>query len=1088
MSVRSLAFFICSSHTQSAAGHCTRLFLRSSPLFIQISPNSSGCDASRSRVRKAFRNAFEPVDADPIQNLMDKDFPAPPAPCVRYRSRIKDLRGLVRAEMKIAKEMIRWTSARLLSDVDNQYTLTIKTPEDVIDINGLHSGADTSSTVMRQIAEVLGCRANSLWMLSEPDFNTFMASATSPDAGDQKVARDPLKGCGRKPTGVVDVNSAKGLRKLDLTGPCLLQTANDAKFPVNWNNMESDNDAKHLTRVMVAAVFDAASFGRQIDALHDLKRDSLPALHASIAKHPALAARVSSQDPETPADTKKETASNNEPQADGAFAAIKDYNELRDVWADHVAIVSALRDHRPVPIRQPSESVKVFTQDIACPRALDLNEEQTKSVLQALVSPISLIHGPPGTGKTKTTGAVVWALLASAQIGGPRVRQVIACAPSNAAADAMAEKIAMVMSELDRKFNVQKFSVVRAGTGLHRTLQGVEWVQMSRRRCSDSEKKVAEATLRNANVIVSTTNTAAVVLGLVPTIDAVIIDEAPQATEPETLIPISTGLGGRGRVLRRVVLVGDPHQLPPMVLHENSKLTLSLFERLMCMSPTGVARKSGVPFVMLTEQFRMRSEICALPSKMSYRGRLVTSPRVAALDTSFVIPPHCDGLLPLPVIQGNTTDPPRWPILCSDWWNKCTRTGCAHLHKKDMLSLDQTANFKSGSDVFLRVALANAAASFVSRLAHEGSLILNVPTEDIRLSSSHSRTNVGQIHAAAQVAAALRMCGEQGIGVISMYSGAKNCILGALHSVGFQPPIAGQCPPGPVIEDRSPVDVQVVGSFRTLSQLQLRLGSMPNVNTVDAFQGSEMDHIIVLLIAKQPTSFLAKRRLNVALTRARKSVTIIGCTKKMPLNVSTKCMLEHHTLTNAVVDATLPPVAANNWPDTPNDVFASWNTEKLGPHLSSETFSTALEHTLRRVRLSSWTKHRATPPVFDVEMRREALAKSTDTRTVPSPRRARAGSATPPVSDVEVRREALAKSTDTRTVPSPRRARAGSATPPVSDVEVRREALAKSTDTRTVPPPRRARAVRGRREHSSSVKPHWPSGRASIFLRVRASM
>jgi senataxin len=58
--------------------------------------------------------------------------------------------------------------------------------------------------------------------------------------------------------------------------------------------------------------------------------------------------------------------------------------------------------------------------------------------------------------------------------------------------------------------------------------------------------------------------------------ETVIIDESAQATEPSALIPLRYGC-------RRLVLVGDPRQLPATVLHKHaakSGLGVSLFERL----------------------------------------------------------------------------------------------------------------------------------------------------------------------------------------------------------------------------------------------------------------------------------------------------------------------------------------------------------------------------------------------------------------------------------------------------------------------------------------------------------------------------
>jgi superfamily I DNA and/or RNA helicase len=67
----------------------------------------------------------------------------------------------------------------------------------------------------------------------------------------------------------------------------------------------------------------------------------------------------------------------------------------------------------------------------------------------------------------------------------------------------------------------------------------------------------------------------------------------------------------------RLVLVGDPQQLPPTVLSKgvavSSSLSQSLFERL---------QKAGTSCTLLREQFRMHPAIAAFPAAYFYSGNL----------------------------------------------------------------------------------------------------------------------------------------------------------------------------------------------------------------------------------------------------------------------------------------------------------------------------------------------------------------------------------------------------------------------------------------------------------------------------------
>ncbi|GAB2293091.1 hypothetical protein Dimus_038244 [Dionaea muscipula] len=95
--------------------------------------------------------------------------------------------------------------------------------------------------------------------------------------------------------------------------------------------------------------------------------------------------------------------------------------------------------------------------------------------------------------------------------------------------------------------------------------------------------------------------------------DAVIIDEAAQALEPATLIPLQL-LKSSGT---KCIMVGDPKQLPATVLSNVATRYLfecSMFERL---------QRAGSPVIMLTEQYRMHPEICHFPSLYFYEGKLL---------------------------------------------------------------------------------------------------------------------------------------------------------------------------------------------------------------------------------------------------------------------------------------------------------------------------------------------------------------------------------------------------------------------------------------------------------------------------------
>ncbi|KAJ1290242.1 hypothetical protein BS78_02G228000 [Paspalum vaginatum] len=107
--------------------------------------------------------------------------------------------------------------------------------------------------------------------------------------------------------------------------------------------------------------------------------------------------------------------------------------------------------------------------------------------------------------------------------------------------------------------------------------------------------------------------------------DVVVIDEAAQALEPATLIPLQL-LKSRGT---KCIMVGDPKQLPATVMSGLASKFLyecSMFERL---------QRAGYPVIMLTKQYRMHPEISRFPSLHFYESKLLDGSDMAEKSASF---------------------------------------------------------------------------------------------------------------------------------------------------------------------------------------------------------------------------------------------------------------------------------------------------------------------------------------------------------------------------------------------------------------------------------------------------------------------
>ncbi|KAL3798381.1 hypothetical protein HJC23_005034 [Cyclotella cryptica] len=304
-----------------------------------------------------------------------------------------------------------------------------------------------------------------------------------------------------------------------------------------------------------------------------------------------------------------------------------------------------------------------------------LDYSQREAVIFALHSdyPISLIHGPPGTGKTTTVAELIRCAVHY------KNWRVLVAAPSNVAVDNVLDRLMYLENESrpelgkrksSMKSNSPRIKAVRLGhpariqhgiqkyslESLVHSSDGTEIVQDCRRELSSHlktlsdpksrspdkrnayremkslrkeiksrEEKVVGEVLRNANVVLSTNVGAAGSMfkhlvdsrGEPISFDLVIIDEAAQALEATCWISLLRG--------KRAVLAGDHCQLPPTIKSLNSEvrreLGKTLFERLMKANKDETTNTCSR---MLEVQYRMHEDIANWASKAMYDGKLIS--------------------------------------------------------------------------------------------------------------------------------------------------------------------------------------------------------------------------------------------------------------------------------------------------------------------------------------------------------------------------------------------------------------------------------------------------------------------------------
>ncbi|NXN39373.1 SETX helicase, partial [Rhinoptilus africanus] len=322
---------------------------------------------------------------------------------------------------------------------------------------------------------------------------------------------------------------------------------------------------------------------------------------------------------------------------------------------------------------------------------------------------ICLIHGPPGTGKSKTIVGLLSRVLRentrnekASQKTNSKIKpnRFLVCAPSNAAVDELMKKIIVAFKEkcqnkqeplgncgdiklvrlgaekainsevrgfsLDKQVEHrmkrkpsdydqdiqkkkaaldQKLDMLSRQRAMHRCekrevsqMLDDEIGRLSKERqqlasqlkeARGHSQKVQTAIILESDIICCTLSTSGGSLlesafwrqGLDP-FSCVIVDEVRQSCEVETLIPLI-------HRCNKLVLVGDPKQLPPTVKSIKAQeygYDQSLMARLHRHLEEQVRRNvlRSLPVVQLTLQYRMHPDICLFPSKYIYGRTLKT--------------------------------------------------------------------------------------------------------------------------------------------------------------------------------------------------------------------------------------------------------------------------------------------------------------------------------------------------------------------------------------------------------------------------------------------------------------------------------
>ena len=243
----------------------------------------------------------------------------------------------------------------------------------------------------------------------------------------------------------------------------------------------------------------------------------------------------------------------------------------------------------------------------------DFNQSQQQAIAAALIQRLTLIHGPPGTGKTHVACEIVRRKL-------EKKSPVLVVAETNMAVDNLTRKLLQLGMRVVRIGNRSQMSpdVHSASLDCQLDMKRIEAGE-ARRRSPFPDRKMTKEILQAAEVVATTCAGAgeSVLKGM--SFPFVLIDEATQATEPISLVPAT-------KHCQQLVLIGDPQQLAPTISSTHcttpedassstlqiSDLSVTLFHRL----------QRVLPSYFLEEQHRMHPALAEFPSQHFYGGKL----------------------------------------------------------------------------------------------------------------------------------------------------------------------------------------------------------------------------------------------------------------------------------------------------------------------------------------------------------------------------------------------------------------------------------------------------------------------------------